>query len=272
MLKEHQPDEAIPHFEQALRLTFDEGKTGEAKTYYFLGNAFLDKGKLGMAIANYQKALQYHSEYDADVHNNLGQALLGQGLVDQAIDQYQQVVELRSRLPKTEQAKAVYNLANALAQKGRLDDAITYYNKALDLHSNYADAHNNLARALIATQRFAEAIRHYEKALELAPHSVLAQNNLAWQLATCPEPSLRDGARAIKLAEQANEVSGGKDPIILNTLAAGYAENGQSSKAVETAEEALRLAEAGGDPGLLDVLRRAIALYQAGSPYHSPHP
>jgi tetratricopeptide (TPR) repeat protein len=272
LLKTQRPDAAISHFNKALHLTFAEGKLGEAKTYYFMGNAFLEKGEPEKATENYQAVLQIQSEYAIDARNNLGEALLRLGRVEEAIDQYQQVVELKSHLPKTEQAKAAYNLANALSQKGRLDDAIRYYDRALQLDPNYADAHNNLARTLIKNRQFHEAIAHYQRAFELTPQSILAENNLAWQLATCPEPALRNGARAIELAEQANQLSSGKNPIILNTLAAAYAENGQFARAIEIAQDALRLVSSGADPGLLDFLRQAIALYQAGAPYHQTPP
>ena len=48
----------------------------------------------------------------------------------------------------------------------------------------------------------------------------------------------------MELARQANDLAGGENPIILHTLAAAFAEAGRFSEAVETAQRALRLAEA----------------------------
>ena len=45
-------------------------------------------------------------------------------------------------------------------------------------------------------------------------------------LATCPQASLRNGIEAVKLAERANQLAGGKNPAVLCTLAAAYAEAG----------------------------------------------
>ena len=51
-------------------------------------------------------------------------------------------------------------------------------------------------------------------------------NNLAWLLATSPEEGIRDGKRAIELAEKACEETEWQDAHIISTLAAGYAETG----------------------------------------------
>ena len=51
-----------------------------------------------------------------------------------------------------------------------------------------------------------------------------ALNNLAWALATCPDASLRNGAKAVQLARQANRLSDGKNPLVLRTLAAACAD------------------------------------------------
>ena len=111
-------------------------------------------------------------------------------------------------------------------------------------------------------------MHEYEAALKSEPESILAQNNLAWLLATSSNASVRDGAKAVRLAEQADRLSGGNDPIILHTLAAAYAENRQFPEAVEAAKRALELAETNGIAALAESLRSKLALYQAGLAYH----
>ena len=78
--------------------------------------------------------------------------------------------------------------------------------------------------------------------------------------------------KAIELAQRANELSGGQDPVILRTLAAAYAEGGQFAEAVTTAQRALQLADSQSNAALGDGLRAQIKFYQAGSPFRDPGP
>jgi len=81
---------------------------------------------------------------------------------------------------------------------------------------------------------------------------------------------LRNGKKAVELAERANQLTGGGNPLILCTLAAAYAETARFSEAVETAQRALRLAEAQSNARLVGQLQFELNLYQAGSPFHIP--
>jgi len=199
--------------------------------------------------------------------NNLGVALLQKGEPDAAIAHFDLALEKAPRGSKV--GKMVhYNLGSAFSKKGLIDEAIAQFEKALSIDPSYAAAHHNLANALRHQRRFSEAIAQYEYALKIEPRSALTMNNLGWMLATCPDPSFRNGAKAVEIAEQADRVSGGGDPLILHTLAAAYAENGQFSQAIETAQRALQLAEDQRKSALIRALPGEIALYRAASPYH----
>ena len=65
-------------------------------------------------------------------------------------------------------------------------------------------------------------------------------NNLAWALATSTVDELRDGDRAILLAEKAADLSDYKEAYILSTLASAYAEVGDFETAVEWSEKAVQ--------------------------------
>ena len=131
----------------------------------------------------------------------------------------------------------------------------------MEIKPDYAEAYNNLRSAL------ADVIRSYRKVLQVKPDDVVAANNLAWLLATCPVASLRDGAKAVKLAQRAVQLSGEREPAILGTLAAAYAEADHFPEAVQTARKALKLATQENDSALADDLRARIALYEAGNPF-----
>jgi hypothetical protein len=83
-------------------------------------------------------------------------------------------------------------------------------------------------------------------------------------LATHPQASVRNGDKAIELAQQLNQLSGGKDPTILQTLAAADAESKRFPEAISTAQQALQLASARSNTALVNDLQRQIEFYQAG--------
>jgi tetratricopeptide (TPR) repeat protein len=153
-----------------------------------------------------------------------------------------------------------------------VDEAIQQYQAALKINPGSARAHYNLGNAFLQKGNTSEAIAHFEKSLVIEPAQPPAQNNLAWLLSTCPEATLRNGRRAVELAQQANALTGGENPLMLHTLAASLAEAGRFPEAMETARHALRLAEAQANGGLAGALQLEMKLYQAGKPFHSPGP
>jgi hypothetical protein len=72
----------------------------------------------------------------------------------------------------------------------------------------------------------------------------------------------------VELAQQANQLAGGENPIILRTLAAAYAEAGRFSDAQRSAQKAVVLARAAGQSNLVEQLNGELKLYAAGLPFH----
>jgi tetratricopeptide (TPR) repeat protein len=257
LLQKGSGDDAIVHYQKALQI-----KPDYADAHYNLGNALLQKGSVDEAIIHYRKALQIKPDYP-EAHVNLGTALLQKGSGDDAIAHFQKALQI-----KPDYADAHYNLGNALLQKGSVDEAIIHYRKALQIKPDYAETHNNLALALFQKGSVDDAIAHFQKALQIKPDYPEAQNNLAWLLATSPQASVRNGNKAVELAQQANQLSGGKNPNILHTLAAAYAEAGRFGNAMRTAEEAMELARAAGRQDLAEQLNGELKLFKAGLPFH----
>jgi tetratricopeptide (TPR) repeat protein len=251
-----QIDEAITHYRTTLEMRPDFSDAN-----YNLGNALLQKGEIDEAILYCQKAVKVQP-LDSDAQVALGNALFQKGLLDDAIAHYEKALALRPYY-----FIAHYSLSTALLQKGELDAAISHCRVALSIQPEHAEARISLATALDQKGQIADAIVNYEKALTSSPQSIPAQNNLAWLLATCSNPSLRNGNKALELARQADQLSSGANLIVRRTLAASYAEIGDFAKAIEIAQDALRLAQAQGDSALAAQLQKEVAIYQAGSPY-----
>jgi tetratricopeptide (TPR) repeat protein len=86
-------------------------------------------------------------------------------------------------------------------------------------------------------------------------------NELAWLLATAPEAALRDGARAQRLAEQALKEMADDNPLVMDTLAAAHAEQGNWAEAARILERAVALTRQQHLPRLvLDTLSGHLAL------------
>ncbi|PYL53640.1 MAG: hypothetical protein DMF29_07795 [Verrucomicrobia bacterium] len=199
--------------------------------------------------------------------NNLGTALLQKGDLDGALASFE--IALRNSPSRPGVQKNIYrNIGDVFSRKGMVDEAIALFEKCLAISPDFAEAHHDLANALRKKGQYANAIAHYEAALRIDSRSVLTLNNLGWLLATCSDPSVRNGARAVEVAARADLLSGGEDPLILHTLAAAYAENGQFAQAIETAERALPLAEQQRKTILVRALPHEISLYRADLPFH----
>ena len=167
------------------------------------------------------------------------------------------------------------NLAAALWQSGRKDEARSHARAAAIIHWQAAvkdyptdpNHRNELAVALIQDAQPRAAVEQWETSLKIDPNNGNAANNLAWVLATYPDDGIRNGAMAVELAEKAVKLSGGKNPMVLRTLGAAYAEHGDFPAAIGTAERAAELAAQQQNVSLAETLRHELALYRESQPY-----
>ena len=255
-LQQGKIDEAIAHYRLALQMQPD---SWDAE--YNLGTALVAKGQVDDAILHCERAVGMRPT-DPDAQVSLGNALFAKGRIDEAIAHYQKAITAQP-----DHFLARYSLGHALLEKGELEGAIQVCRIALLLRPSDADCQTTLAIALEEKGNPTEAIQHYQKALELAPKSISTLTNLAWLLATSQDASLRNGAKAIELATQADGLVGGTNTLVLRTLAAAYAENGEFTNAIRTARSAMQLARMHGEDSLTTDLDQQIRLYQLGMPY-----
>jgi tetratricopeptide (TPR) repeat protein len=131
---------------------------------------------------------------------------------------------------------------------------------------------NDVALAHVHKAEYAAARSVYEEAIRLKPEPEdvatskarrWVQTNLAWLLATCPDGGVRDGQRAVVLAEQV-VASTPKDAAYLDTLAAAYAEVGRFKDAVKTQQAALAPLKKGHP--LYDSYREHLKRYKDAQP------
>ena len=172
------------------------------------------------------------------------------------------------------------NLAAALWARGDIAEAKVQSRTGNIIHAeatvkdfpfNIA-ARDSLGALLVQAGDVHGAITQWEASLQIDPNDGNALNNLAWILATYPDDSIRNGRRAVQLAESATVLPGGDMPIVLRTLAAAYAEAGEFENAINIAQRASDLATVQVNTSLVATLRHELELYRARTPYRESPP
>ena len=246
-------DDAVSEYQQAIA-----SDPKYAHAFNNLGLARAMQGKLDDAIASFSTALEIDPSYSG-AEGNLGRALLEKGDAEAAVNHLSHALELG---PETSELHS--NLALGLAQKGSVEAAVPHFERALALDPKNADAHGYLGTVLMMDGKPAQALQHWHEALKVEPGNVQVLNNTAWLEATSPDATLRNGREAVVLAERAVNETHGRDPRLLSTLAAAYAESGGFARAVATEEKAAEIAHGAGDAELEQQLRASLATLQAG--------
>jgi len=249
-------EEAIAHYREALRFTPDH-----VTAHFNLGLALAVKGEPDEAIFHYREALRLDPKY-ADAHDNLGIVLASQGKFEEAITHYRQALRLNP-----ESANAYYNLGVVLARQNKFAEAIDLYKESIRIDPAYINAYYNLGTLLVHRGEHKQAIAYYREAIRLKPDDPASLNDLAWILATHPDPGLRNGPEAVELAQKACDLWSTKDPNLLDTLAAAYAEAGRFPEAIATLRGAISLVAGGGPKGLVAEFEKHLRLYETGRPY-----
>ncbi len=253
---------AMEQWQRALQL-----RPGYAEAHNNLGTALARTGKLDEAIAHYRTVLETNPD-SAEAHNNLGRALAEKGRVGEALRHWQKAVAFNP-----DSAESHNNLGTGLFHKGKLDEAIIHWQRAVDISPQFPFAHFNLGNGLYLQGKTAQALEHWRAGLRQEPDRLTVLNQAAWVLATCPEATIRNGAEAVELAERAVRLSGGRDPAILDSLAAGYAESGRYLEARQTGRKALNLATQQNNQPLIEALKQRISQYDSNNPFReSPGP
>jgi len=259
LMKTGRTNEAIAEYQQALGLRPDF-----APAHYNLANALASQQKFAEARDHYQASLDSDpdSPAAADAHNNLGYLLAREGRLEEAAAHFKSAI---ARLPLSWQAQ--FGLGDVLSRQGKSDEAAAAFSEVVRINPNQAAGHLQLANLLARLARGGEAVEHYEKSLQLSPNNIEALNRLAWLLATCPDSQLRNGSRAVQLAERAGNLAGAPRPGLLLTLAAAYAEADRFSDAIHAAERAREIIPAGSQPELSRKIELLLQELQSGKPY-----
>lgn len=238
-----------------------------ADPYRELGFVLLAADKLTEALEPLGKALELNRQ-DAAAYRLLGTVHAGLDQWEAARDAFRQALALQPS-----DLEAQDSLATALERLGRYEDAIAEYEDAL---ARLPDGPRKapflfgLAKAQKAAGHVEDAVDSLQSAIAAHADYKEALNELAWIFSTAPDDSIRDGTRAVELAERLTQGEEGQDPAYLDTLAAAYAEAGRFDSAVEAAQKALEGAKSSGKETLASEIESRLALFRLQQPYREP--
>ena len=119
-------------------------------------------------------------------------------------------------------------------------------------------------------ERWVEELKHFRRAMALKPISIALMNNVAWVLATHPDQEVREAEEALQIAQRAANETGQTNPVVLDTLAAAYANADQYDQAAVIAMSALKLLTEPDQEAARKKIRERLELYEQGQPYREP--
>ena len=283
-------ERAIELYEEVL-----EANEADAEAHFRLAGSLLVLGDSARGERHLRRAIELNADHPG-AHFALAMFLASEGRRTEGAQHLERAVDLAPenlpwRLQRAQMRAASGNTAGAIAEleqivdldpgmiearrmfsavlvgTGRTEDAAAQLQALVALTPDDLQARFNLGLMLFETGRYAEARRALDEALSRFPADLATRHLLARLLAVSPDEAVRDGARAVELAQSVVDEQPALDH--LETLAMALAEAGRFDDAVAWQERALERerAEAGGNSSQrLD----RLALYQARQPLRAP--
>ena len=252
----NQPDRAQADLDRAI------GLDGRDPT------AYVERAVLGFtrrefarAWADLDRAIELGS-HDVIVPILRGQILLEKKDTKRAHEEF--VTALKADSSRHD---AYLGLASVYLMRGQAKNAQAILDDAVRSDPNNPEAYGNRATLCLARGDYEKALFNLDEVIRLSPGSARAYNERAWLLATCRVEKFRDPRKAVELATRACELTGGKNPRYLATLAAACSETGDFKGATHNQEKALALLDAKA-PEKAEY-RRLLDRYRMKKPHHN---
>ncbi|MDB4913655.1 MAG: hypothetical protein JWM95_1299 [Gemmatimonadetes bacterium] len=167
------------------------------------------------------------------------------------------------------QAQATWNIAIAQAAMGNTAGALESFHQIVESAppAQRSTLLEQAGRDAYRIRAHRAALQLFGEAIAVSP-TTTARAAAAWILATSPDDTVRDGPRALALAEALarNDVN---DPALLDVLAAALAESGRFSDAVAIARRMSAISQSRQDAAAAAKARDRLAAYTAGRPWRS---
>jgi tetratricopeptide (TPR) repeat protein len=256
----HRNREAIEDLQRLCDLGL-EGDGARAR----LAVAYLRLGELETARGHYLEALELNlgPSDEAQVRYHLGMIEARIGTDDRAVEEYRIALALGLNL-----VAARLDLGSALYRLGRYGESAETYRQIVEADPTNVRARRGEAEALASMGRWKEAHQLLEEGWRAMPESVELLHALARLLASADDPEVRDGERALDLAQRTLRAD--TTPNRLETLAMASAEVGQFNDAIRLQRQVIRMMTWDGNLDALPKLEANLARYLAGQTCCAP--
>jgi len=144
----------------------------DAKFFYNKGIIYNEEGKYGLAIDNFQKALQLEPA-SIEINFNIGVAYINKKEFASAINCFKVVIE-----KSPEEVAAYSNIALAYARNGQPVEAVENYKKVLELKPDDIPTYKDLGDAYTKARQYDKAIESYQIFLKSHPTSFVVKESL----------------------------------------------------------------------------------------------
>ncbi len=141
-------------------MTSKNSRPPNAVDLYKQAEEYWSQGKIGEAIACYEKSVELSPKFSWSYHK-LGDAFSELKQWEKAISAYRRAVEINPDFFWSH-----HNLGQAFTQKKQWQDAISAYSEAIQLKSDFAWSYYNLGIAFSQKSRWKKAIFSYIKAIK----------------------------------------------------------------------------------------------------------
>ena len=248
---------AAAYFRQGLDLD-----PVNASMRFRLGTALFQLGDARGALEQFEQVVRTSPQY-ARAHYSLGVLLEADGRHQDAIDRFSTAVKHE---PHYIQARV--GLAGALRRSGRLEEALAQYEETRRTDPTFPDAAFGHAMALVSLRRYQEARDILADAMTVHPAQPMFAQALARLLAAAPDARVRDGRRALAIAEQLLKTQQTLD--LGETLAMSLAESGRYDQAAAVQRDVIAAAERAGLTQVARHMGENLQLYQRRAPCRTP--
>ena len=246
-------DKAIADFTEAVRLD-----PRDPIAYLHRGHAWSEQRQYDKAVADFTHTIQLNP-HDAYARRSRGHAFIDKNDPTAAIVDFTEAIRLEPR-------EVTAYISRGLAWRARQesDQALADFDQAVRLAPDARGAYLERGMMWEEKKAYDKALADYDHAIRLAPNDPHPYNARAWMLATCASAIYRNGEKAVESAKKACELTDGKQPMFLDTLAAAYAEAGDFANAVQWQSKAIELAST---PEDTRAFQERLELYRAKKPY-----